>query len=246
MTGVPSSDLCLLYPMVNRARLPARRLRWRLIKPNYRRRCTINQNVERKKIAGKGYGVVAKLNLPETCLVGAISGRLWTEGRWNQSKRAGLITGKYGMDFHPCNKRRNGINRSKVYVIDPEIPKRTANPKSRKANKVAFYRGTHSSLGHLINEPSGNEACNATFVWKIHPRSKMPQIEIWTIRPVPKGGEILVYYGDSYGPFRAAAGYKIPPGLRIPAVYHILGARGTLRWDPDTPGGWLDTNGKPF
>lgn len=170
---------------------------------------------------GKGMGVVAVRDIPPGTLVANYPGHLYTLHAHSQRLAAGRTNAKYAISFYKLTSNHNA---NVGYVLDP------GDGQGRLLPEFA------AAVGPYVNEPDVRTGPNLLWVWNL-PKYRL---EMWTARPVRRGEELTVCYGNGGGYDRsyvtscAARPGEVEPELHVvtrprakqPVPYSSLGAAG--------------------
>lgn len=129
---------------------------------------------------GKGVGVLAKRDIPAFTMVGPYPGERFTMRAYHKRRSAGVTDGKFAVDF--WRPEASGIARE-GYVVDPG---------DRAGNLRPRFQG---AVAPLVNEPGHSGRPNLIWVWNL-PKYRLEQ---WTFRPVRRGEELTLCYGNDGG-----------------------------------------------
>lgn len=136
------------------------------------------RNFEKRKVPGKGWGVVARRRVPKWTLVGPYPGWVCTETHHELMKGRGVADDEYAVEFW---KSEPGGPIDEKHIINPR------------------FRGRMSSefgrcVAPFVNEPDTRKRPNLAWVWNF-PRRR---VEMWTARAIKKGEELTICYGQYY------------------------------------------------
>lgn len=131
----------------------------------------------KRQVAGKGWGVVARRDIPRWTMIGPYPGMTCSIEDHMQLKERGVADDEYAIEFW---KSRPGKKIKETMIVNPK-----------------FY-GTISDrfecVTPFVNEPDADKTPNLAWVWNF-PRRR---VEMWTARPVKKGQELTICYGQYY------------------------------------------------
>lgn len=135
--------------------------------------------VRRKKIRGKGWGVVARRDIPKWTLIGPYPGIVSTEEHHESLKKKGVVDDEYAVEFWSSSP---GGPISEHMILNPRF----------KGRMLPVFRGC---ITPFVNEPDTRKRPNVAWVWNF-PKHR---IEMWTAKPVKRGEELTICYGQYYG-----------------------------------------------
>lgn len=135
--------------------------------------------VRKKKIPGKGWGVVARRDIPKWTLIGPYPGIVSTEEEHEALKLKGVADDEYAVEFWSSFP---GGPISEHMILNPRF----------RGRMLSTFR---KSITPFVNEPDTRKRPNVAWVWNF-PKHR---IEMWTARRVKKGEELTICYGQYYG-----------------------------------------------